>query len=154
MQAPSRAGYCTGNWSSLSLPIQTCIVLWVCSYYETSVCLSHFLTMFLWSYHPELLPLTDVMSMQKVSVTEVKTQLSRLWTVTPFLINICWWDDAQSLMLLGRCALLFLRSSIKFEGQSYRGQNKMLILTQIGRFQTVSPVWIHPWFWNDAQSLT
>ena len=32
VQAPSRAGFCTGNWSSLSLPVQTCIMLWVCSY--------------------------------------------------------------------------------------------------------------------------
>ena len=24
VQAPSRAGFCTGNWSSLSLPVQTC----------------------------------------------------------------------------------------------------------------------------------
>ena len=26
-------------------------------------------------------------------------------------------------------------------------------LTQIGRFQTLTPVWIHQWLWNDAQSL-
>ena len=32
VQAPSQAGFCTGNWSSLSLPVQTCIMLWVCSY--------------------------------------------------------------------------------------------------------------------------
>ena len=37
VQAPSRAGFCTGNWSSLSLPVQTCFMLWVCSYWETSV---------------------------------------------------------------------------------------------------------------------
>ena len=37
VQAPSRAGFCTGNWSSLSLPVQTCIMLWVCSYWKTSV---------------------------------------------------------------------------------------------------------------------
>ena len=37
VQAPSRAGFCTGNWSSLSLPVQTCIMLWVCSYCKTSV---------------------------------------------------------------------------------------------------------------------
>ena len=28
------------------------------------------------------------------------------------------------------------------------------ILTPIGRLRTVTPVWIHPWLWNDAQSLT
>ena len=30
---------------------------------------------------------------------------------------------------------------------------KSSILTQIGRFQTVTPVWIHRWLWNVAQSL-
>ena len=30
---------------------------------------------------------------------------------------------------------------------------KLLILTRIGRFRTVTPVWIHPWLSNDAQSL-
>ena len=30
---------------------------------------------------------------------------------------------------------------------------KSLNLTQIGRFRTVSPVWIHQWLRNDAQSL-
>ena len=27
------------------------------------------------------------------------------------------------------------------------------VLTQLSRFQTVTPVWIHIWWWNDAQSL-
>ena len=31
---------------------------------------------------------------------------------------------------------------------------KLQILTQIEHFQTVTPVWIHWWLWNDAQSLT
>ena len=31
---------------------------------------------------------------------------------------------------------------------------KSPILTEIGRFPTVTPVWIHWWLWNDAQSLT
>ena len=30
---------------------------------------------------------------------------------------------------------------------------KLPILTQIERFRTVTPVWIHWWLWNDAQSL-
>ena len=30
---------------------------------------------------------------------------------------------------------------------------KSLILTWIERFRTVTPVWIHWWIWNDAQSL-
>ena len=49
------------------------------------------------------------------------------------------------------------RSSI--EGVPYLSNFKVArdknssMLTQIGRFWTVTPVWIHWWLWNDAQSL-
>ena len=45
----------------------------------------------------------------KVKVTEVKTPLNCFRTVTPVLIYIWWWKDAQSLMLLRRGVLLFFR---------------------------------------------
>ena len=45
----------------------------------------------------------------KVKVTEVKTQLNRFRTVTPVWIHIWWWNDAHSLMLLRRGALLFVK---------------------------------------------
>ena len=45
----------------------------------------------------------------EVKVTEVNTQLSGFWTVTPVWIHIWWWNDAQSLMLLRRGALLFFK---------------------------------------------
>ena len=45
----------------------------------------------------------------KVKVTEVNTQLSRFRTVAPVWIYIWWWNDAQSLMLLRRGALLFFK---------------------------------------------
>ena len=38
-----------------------------------------------------------------------QTLFSRFRTVTPVRIHICWWYDAQSLMLLRRCALLFFK---------------------------------------------
>ena len=41
-----------------------------------------------------------------VKVTEVKTQLNRFRTVTPVWIHIWWWNDAHSLVLLRRGALL------------------------------------------------
>ena len=31
---------------------------------------------------------------------------------------------------------------------------KSPLLNQIERFRTATPVWIHPWLWNDARSLT
>ena len=43
----------------------------------------------------------------KVKVTEVMTPLSRFRTVTQVWIHIWWWNDAYSLMLLRRGALLF-----------------------------------------------
>ena len=45
----------------------------------------------------------------KVKVTEVTTQLYRFRTVTPVWIHIWWWNDAYSLMLLRRGALLFFK---------------------------------------------
>ena len=45
----------------------------------------------------------------KVKVTEVTTQLHRFRTVTPVWIHIWWWNDAYSLMLLRRGALLFFK---------------------------------------------
>ena len=46
----------------------------------------------------------------KVKVTEVKTPLNCFRTVTPVLIYIWWWNDAQSLMLLRRGVLLFFNT--------------------------------------------
>ena len=46
----------------------------------------------------------------------------------------------------------FSRSSIKFKGHT--GKKNRRFFTQIEHFWTVTPVWIHPWLWNDAQSFT
>ena len=45
----------------------------------------------------------------KVKVTEVTTQLYRFRTVTPIWIHIWWWNDAYSLIMLRRGALLFFK---------------------------------------------
>ena len=45
----------------------------------------------------------------EVKLTEVKTQLNGFGTVTPVRIHIWWWNDAHSLMLLRRGALLFFK---------------------------------------------
>ena len=45
----------------------------------------------------------------KVKVTEVTTHLNRFRTVTPVWIHTWWWNDAYSLMLLRRGALLFFK---------------------------------------------
>ena len=80
------------------------------------------------------------------------TRIGRFRTVTPVWIHGWLWNDAQSLMWYRRGALLSF--NVIHQISRSQGKKKTLILTQIGLFQTVTPVWIHPWFWNDAQSLT
>ena len=61
----------------------------------------------------------------KVKVTEVNTQLSRFQTVTPVWIHIWWWNDAQSLMLLRRGALLFFKV-IRQISRSHGSKNRRI----------------------------
>ena len=85
------------------------------------------------------------------SKVEVTTQHNRFRTVAPVWIHKWWWNDTYSLMLLRRGALLFFKV-IRQISRSH-GSNNRRNMSQIGRFRTVTPVWIHQWLWNAAQSL-
>ena len=61
----------------------------------------------------------------KVKVTEVTTQLNRFRTVTPVWIHIWWWNDAYSLMLLRRGALLFFKV-IRQIARSHGSKNRRI----------------------------
>ena len=85
-----------------------------------SICLSvchTFFTMFPSSYHHEIFRIyyqwqkgrPCKKSRSKVKVTEATSQLNRFRIVTPVWIHIWWWNDAYSLMMLRRGALLFLK---------------------------------------------
>ena len=99
-----------------------------------------------WNFQ-ELLPLTEIMSIQKVKVrgqrgrwvTEVKTHCNHFQTVTPIWIHIWQWNDAQSLMGHRRGALMFFKV-IRQISTSHSTSANLSILTQIGSFQTVTPV--------------
>ena len=54
----------------------------------------------------------------KVKVTEVNTQLSRFRTLTQVWIHIWQWNHAHSWKQHRRGALLFSRSSVKFQGHT------------------------------------
>ena len=89
-------------------------------WFSPPVCLSlrqsHLLlTMFLSLYHHEIFR-SDyywqrwcTCKRSKVKVTEVKTQFSCFWTVTPLWNHIWWRNDVQHLMWHRRCALLFFK---------------------------------------------
>ena len=66
-----------------------------------------------WNFQ-KLLSLTEVMSMRKVKVRRQRSRSQRSWphifqTVTPLWIHIWQWNDANSLIMLRRGALLFLK---------------------------------------------
>ena len=82
-----------------------------------------------WNFQ-ELSPGTRVRSMQKVKVTGVTTQLNRFRTVTPVWNHIWWWNDAYSLMLLRRGALLFFKV-IRQVSRSH-GDNNRRIWPRLG----------------------
>ena len=136
------------EWFSPSVCPSVCLSVtpfWLCSHHHIIMKFSGIITNEKSDVHAK-----DQGQRSKVKVTEVNAQLSRFRTVTPVWIHTWWWNDAQSLMLLRRGALLFFKPSVKFQGHTAK---KMSILTQIRRFRTVTLVWIHEWLWNDAQSL-
>ena len=88
----------------------------VCLSVHPSVCYIFFTT-FLSSYHHEIFRshyqcqkwCPCKRSKSKVKVTKVTTQSSRFRTVTPAWIQLLWWNDAQSLMLLRTGVLFFFK---------------------------------------------
>ena len=88
----------------------------------------------------------------EVKVTEAMDPLSRFRTVTLVWIQLymamqwCTKLDVAS----KRCPIVFQGHPSNFK---VTRDQKLPILTQIGRFRTVDWVWINRWLWNHAQSL-
>ena len=106
-----------------------------------SVCHTFF-TMFPSSYHHEIFWIycqwqkvhaKGQGQRSKVKVTEVKTQLNRFRTVTPVWILILWWNDAHSLTLLRRGALLF-----------FQGHPSNFKVTRLKKIVGFDPDWAFP----------
>ena len=80
------------------------------------------------------------------STVKFQGHFGRFRTVTPEftyayeMMHKAWW-------CLGEVPYCFSMSSIKFQGHMAL---KIVVLTQIGRLRTVTPVWIHQWLRNDA----
>ena len=103
------------------------ICLSVCPSVRPSVCLS--VTPFwLCSHHCIIMKFSGVITTDQGNVhakgqgqrskVKVTTQLDGFRTVTPIWIHIWWWNDAYSLMLLRRGALLFFKVNVKFQGHT------------------------------------
>ena len=115
--------------------------LWMVQSVCLSVCLSVRLSVtpfWLCSHHPIIMKFSEVITSDKsdvhakgqvqrskIKVTEVTTQLHRFRTVTPVWIHIWWWDDAYSLIMLRRGALLFFKV-IRQISRSHGSKNRRI----------------------------
>ena len=70
-------------------------------------------------------------------------------SVTPF-----WLCSHHRIIMKFSGVITSDRSDVHAKGQGQRSKVKVTeVTTQLNRFRTVTPVWIHIWWWNHAYSL-
>ena len=113
------------EWYFLSVCLSVCLSVrlsvtpfWLCSHHRIIMKFSGVITTDQGNVHAK-----GQGQRSKVKVTEVTTQLDRFRTVTPVWIHIWWWNDAYSLMLLRRGALLFFKV-IRQLSRSHSSKNR------------------------------
>ena len=75
--------------------------------------------------------------------------LSVRLSVTPF-----WLCSHHRIIMKFSGVITSDKSDVHAKGQGQRSKVKVTeVTTQLNRFRTVTPVWIHMWWWNDAYSL-
>ena len=75
--------------------------------------------------------------------------LSVCLSVTPF-----WLCSHHRIIMKFSGVITNDKSDVHAIGQGQRSKVKVTeVTTQLNRFRTVTPVWIHIWWWNDAYSL-
>ena len=114
------------EWFSPSVRLSVCLSVcpsvtpfWLCSHHCIIMKFSWVITSDRSDVHAK-----DQGQRSKVKVTEVTT-LNRFRTVTPVWIHIWWWNHAYSLIMLRRCALLFLKV-IRQISRSHGSKNRRI----------------------------
>ena len=75
--------------------------------------------------------------------------LSVSLSVTPF-----WLCSHHRIIMKFSGVITSDKSDVHAKGQGQRSKVKVTeVTTQLNRFRTVTPVWIHMWWWNDGYSL-
>ena len=70
-------------------------------------------------------------------------------SVTPF-----WLCSHHRIIMKFSGVITLDQGKVPAKGQGQRSKVKVTeVTTQLNRFQTVTPVWIHIWWWNDTYSL-
>ena len=79
----------------------------------------------------------------------LSVRLSVRPSVTPF-----WLCSHHRIIMKFSGVITSDRSDVHAKGQCQRSKvNVTEVTTQLNRFRTVTPVWIHIWWWNDTYSL-
>ena len=66
----------------------------------------------------------------------------------------CWLCSHHRIIMKFSGVITSDRSDVHAKGQGQRSKVKVPeVTTQLYRFRTITPVWIHVWWWNDAYSL-
>ena len=75
--------------------------------------------------------------------------LSVRLSVTPF-----WLCSHHRIIMKFSGVITMDQGNVHAKGQGQRSKVKVTeVTTQLSRFRTVTPVWIHIWWWNDIYSL-
>ena len=123
-EASMRCSLLHGSWDQiLRRRPSVCLSVtpfWLCSHHRIIMKLSELITNDQSKVHAK-----GQGQRSKVKVTEVTTQLNRFRTVTPVWIHKWWWNDAYSLMLLRRGALLFFKV-IRQISRSHGSKNRRI----------------------------
>ena len=79
----------------------------------------------------------------------LSVRLSICPSITPF-----WLCSHHCIILIFSGVITTDQGKVHAKGQGQRSQVKVTeVTTQLNRFRTVTPVWIHIWWWNDTYSL-
>ena len=66
----------------------------------------------------------------------------------------CWLCSHHRIIMIFSGVITQDQGKVHAEGQGQRSKVKVTeVTTQLNRFRTVTPVWIHIWWWNDTYSL-
>ena len=91
----------------------------------------------------------DQAALWMVQSVRLSVSLSVRPSVTPF-----WLCSHHHIIMKFSGVITSDRNDVHAKGQGQRSKVKVIeVTTQLHRFWTVTPVWNHIWWWNDAYSL-
>ena len=95
----------------------------------------------------------------RYETSPILTQIGRFRTIGQSQLSNpsdlpCWLCSHRRIIMKFSGVITSDQSDVHAKGQGQRSKVKVTeVTTQLNRFQTVTPVWIHMWWWNDAYSL-